>query len=188
MSNIPAYPLGNFQEQQKLQRRLLGWLPWKQTVLETGPFPLNEKLLHWKPPFLSASCQQLFCRRCPLEAEAAQWAELPAGAAAALAPRGHRAVVPWPRDSSPWTSPCHPRAAVNRAQNPITHRWWTLAVTRAAALSWNCGPASQGSSYSPAEPEHGVSAPCASCIVTPHPKPHLLTPKNLYLPNTVTLC
>lgn len=76
MSNIPAYPLGNFQERQKLQRRLLGWLPWKQTVLETGPFPLNEKLLHWKPPFLSASCQQLFCRRCPLEAEAAQRAEL----------------------------------------------------------------------------------------------------------------
>lgn len=46
MSNIPAYPLGNFQERQKLQRRLLGWLPWKQTVLETRPFPLNEKLLN----------------------------------------------------------------------------------------------------------------------------------------------
>lgn len=78
MSNIPAYPLGNFQERQKLQRRLLGWLPWKQTVLETRPFPLNEKLLNWKPPFLSASFQQLFCSRCPSDAEAkAQQVEAP---------------------------------------------------------------------------------------------------------------
>lgn len=84
MSNILAYPLGNFQERQKLQCRLLGWLPWKQTVLETRPFPLNEKLFHCRAPLLSASCQQLLCSRCPLGAEAgAQRAEGAAGAAVA---------------------------------------------------------------------------------------------------------
>lgn len=98
MSNIPAYPLGNFQERQKLQCRLLGWLPWKQTVLETRPFPLNEKLFHCRAPLLSASCQQLLCSRCPLGAEAgAQRAEGAGGRCSGTGHCGWHRAVPFLR-------------------------------------------------------------------------------------------
>lgn len=141
MSNIPPYPLGNFQERQR------GWLPWKQAVPGTGPFPLNEKLLHRKAPFLSAAASSF-------------------PAAAALGEQ--RALRGDPGQLSRNVTAPPARGSERREQGSLGHGWTRRGAAAAASPSTAARP--QGSSEGTAGPEHReLPAPPALAPRTPNP-------------------